>query len=82
MYSLETGGSRGRGHPPDSQSLLRPEHHPTRNLFPFMETVFHSAGCSAGSLRVPVASEFVWNVTVNEDKFNVFMSLVEPKRCN
>lgn len=41
MYFLETGGSRGRGHPPDSQSLLKPEHHPTQSLVPLMETVFH-----------------------------------------
>lgn len=34
-------GSRGRGHPPDSQSLLSPEHHPTQHLFPFMETALH-----------------------------------------
>lgn len=34
------GPGVGATHPPDSQSL-RPEHHPTQNLFPFMETVFH-----------------------------------------
>lgn len=37
VFPGDWGGPGVGGHPPDSQSL----HHPTQNLFPFMEAVFH-----------------------------------------